>query len=312
MLYYDPTESRDKTNLPQSFIDYGKPMTQLEGETGADLLVIPEPGLYEQVNQLKTSGKTLIDIKKQLGIELSALLNWLKPFCEYALHEYLLAGSVLVQRKSGYDFLNSMGDRLNHSIAKMCRVSHKQYQRIILVTGIFSNNNGDLLLNGKPTNYKYNNFVGALSSIKYKGACVEFVASDTDILDWIKVQERQLLSYKRKHTKWLVPTVYYPPDMPDLDDPLQLMIPGNDCRKAMKCIPGWGVEKINTLYQYVQQFYNPVSLFHLLSYATSQETAKHCKGIGKGLINKAREYVGLNEGEYLCASKNNLTIQKGI
>ena len=88
MLYYDPTESREKTNLPQNAIEYGKPIPDLEGSTGADLLIVPEIGLYEQVQQLQALDKKLIEISKTLDIKLETVINYSKPFTEYALPAY--------------------------------------------------------------------------------------------------------------------------------------------------------------------------------------------------------------------------------
>lgn len=313
MIYYDISESRVTSNLPQAVIDYGVPFDNLEQVTGADFVIVPEKSNYELVQELLKQGKTLIEISKQLNIKLADAIKISSKDAETVLHEWLFAGAILVQRKSGHDFLNSMGTRLNDAIARMCEVSHKQYQRIILVTGTFEHQANLLVLNSKVTNYNWKTYLGALSSIKYKGACVEFVNEDADILDWIRLQEGQLLKYKRDNTKWVVPTVYYPPDLPELDDPLQLMRPVRDARLAIVNIPGWGVSKVNALYEYVKKALDtPLpTLFDLLHYATSWETSNFVNGVGKGLIANARKFIGLGEGEYLWVGKGNVTVQKG-
>lgn len=312
MIYYELNEANSQSKLPKEVVDHGKPFEGLERITGADFMIIPENGNYEKAVELKEAGKNLMEIAKELQVSLTDLVK-LTTEPECALHEWLFAGAILVQRKSSYDFVASMGNRLNDAIARMCSVTQKQYQKVILVTGMFGRQDNYLTINGKLTEWTHSSYQGAISSIKYKGATVEFLPDDTSILDWIKIQEAQMLKYKRETTQWVVPTVYYPPDLPELDDPLQLMIPVKDARLSMVSIPGWGSGKVNTLYEYVKQCLRVPehpSLLELLIYATAWETASCCKGIGKGLIKNAREYVGLKDGEYLFISNGNVTTQK--
>lgn len=312
MIYYDISESRENSNLPQNVIDYGKPFNNLEKLTGADFVIVPELGNYEKAIALQEVGKNLMEISKELELPLPDVIELINDQ-EAVIHNWLFSGAVLVQRKSGYDFVASMGSRLNEAIARMNQVSQKQYQRVVLVTGLFGRKNDWLTVNGRVTEWGWYSFSGAISAIKYKGALVEFVPSDDDILDWIKVQEMQLLKYKRESTQWIVPTVYYPPDFPELDDPLQLMIPVKDARLSIVSIDGWGISKVNSLYNYVKQtleLNRHPTLYELLHYATSFETAKYIKGIGKALIQNARDYVGLADGEYIGIANGNVTVQK--
>lgn len=315
MIYYELNEDvHPNSKLPKEVIEKGELFPGLEQITGADFMIVPEQSNYEKVKALRKDDRSYFKIAELLNLELEKVIALDNKDIETVLFEWLLAGAVLVQRKSGFDFLNSMGDRLNHSISLMCEVAQKAHQRIVLVTGTFTHKNNDILyLDGVPTNYKWSSFVGALSSIKFKGCCAEFQPSDEDVSYWIQTQEKQLLKYKRENTKWIVKTVYYPPDMPELDDPLQLMRPVRDARLAMVNIPGWGSHKVNILQEYVQkclklQLASP-SLYHLLHYATSPETAKYCNGIGRVLIKNARDYVGLADGEFLGVGKNNVTVQ---
>lgn len=315
MLYYDISENTPQSKLPKIVIDYGLPFEGLERLTGADFVIIPESSNYEKVTALQIAGKSLMEIAKELQINLLDVVKILedKP---NTIQNWLEVGAILVQRKSGFDFVQSMGSRLNDAICRMVACSKHQYQRVILVTGIFGNQNGKLTINGNLTQWDYSAYLGAISSIKYKGCCVEFVANDALILEWIKLQETSLLQYKRNEAKFVIPFMYYPPDLPALDDPLQLMLPVEDARLCMIHIPGWGEKKINTLHNYVQEVLQlepgiHPSLLQLLTYATSYEIANHLKGVGKGLIKNARDYVGLKENEHLGISNENFTVQKG-
>lgn len=315
MIYYEPNEANPQSKLPTDVLQAGKPFPGLEEITGADFIVLPEKEKsdYEKVQELKDDGKNLMQISKQMDMELPDIIELSEGDPKTVLHEWLIAGALLVQRKSGRDFLASLGERLNHSVAKMREVAWRQYQCIVLVTGKFEKSSQFVVLNGKKTQWKWHSYIGAMESIKYKGAIIETVLSDNDIKDWIERQQQRMLSYKRQDVKWIVPTVYYPPDLPDTDDPLQLMRPVTDARLALVQIPGWGTEKVNALQEHVQkslrlQYASP-SLFQLLSYATSPETAKHISGIGPKLIQNARNYVGLQESEHLATSNSNITIQ---
>lgn len=311
MIYYDVSEQ--STKLPQNVIDYGKPFPELEQITGADFVIVPELSNYEKAIELQSANKSFVQIGKELKLSLSNVASLVNKNIETVLHEWLFAGAILVQRKSGYDFVNSIGPRLNHALGKMNEVAYKQYQRLVLVTGIFDENNELLILDGKQTNWQYWQYKMAESGVSCKGGCIELLPRDDLILRWIKLKENQLLRYKHNKTKWVVPTVYYPPDLPDMDDVLQLPIPVRDCRLAIINIPGWGIGKVNILYEYVKSTLNlqrNPNLLEMLHYATSWETANHLKGVGKGLIKNARSYVGLQDGEYLGVSKSNMSVQK--
>lgn len=312
MIYYEPNEDLPQSKLPKSVIEYGNCFGGLEQMTGADFIIVPEIGNYEKITRMQQEGKNLVEISKELEMSLTDVVK-ISTSGEDEIIKHILSGALLVQRKSGYDFVQSIGSRVNDAIARMCEISHHQYQRVILVTGSFSKQDGFLVLNSKITNWTWESFIGSVTAIKYKGATVEFLPDDSCILDWIKLQESQLIKYKHEDTKWIVPQVYFPPDMPDIDDPLQLMRPVRDCRLSMIHIPGWGIDKVNALYQYVMKALNLTvgpTLMQMIHYATSWETADHVKGVGKTLIKNARSYVGLKEGEYICVNQNNVTVQR--
>ena len=213
MLYYDISENTPQSKLPKTVIEYGLPFEELERLTGADFVVIPELTNYEKVTALQIAGKSLMDIAKELQINLLDVVKIIedKP---NTIQNWLQAGAILVQRKSGFDFVQSMGSRLNDAICRMVACSNHQYQRVILVTGQFNAVSEKLTINGNLTQWDYNAYLGAISSIKYKGCCVEFVLNDDLILDWIKLQETSLLHYKHNEAKFVIPFAYYPTDLP--------------------------------------------------------------------------------------------------
>lgn len=311
MIYYEANESLPASRFPKSMVSAGEKFDNLESISGADFVIVPEPGLYSSAKKLQRIGKSYVKIAQILKAGVTDVIKVLTDN-DTLLCEWCFAGALLVQRKSGHDFVASMGPRLNKSIAEMILVAPKQHQRIVLVTGMFGEKNGMLTLNGRTANVKYNNYMGAISAIKYKGAHVEFLPNDNCIHEWAKMQEKQLLSYKSDNTKWIVSPTYFPPDLPDMDDPLQLMVPVRDARLSIINIDGWGVGKVNVLHKYVKKtlgLNREPNLLELLSYATNITTAKHCKGIGKKLIQSARDYTGLYDGEFLASTTNNVIKQ---
>ena len=311
MIYYELNEANPQSLLPAEVLAMGKPYPDLEELTGADFVVLPEKSNYEKVKELQAAGKNLVQISQTLNLDLPQVIELTES--KNAIIEWAMSGALLVQRKSGNDFLQSLGPRLNHSIAKMCEVTRYVYQRIVLVTGDFQKSSQFVALNGKQTQWNWSSYRGALESIKYKGAIFEQLQSDDDIADWIERQEKRILAYKSNDLKWIVPTTYYPPDLPDTNDPLQLMRPVTDARLSLINIKGWGIEKVNDLQEHVQKSLrlqnSSPTLLQLLSYATSFETANHVHGVGKTLIQNARDHVGLRDGEYLAVSDSNITVQ---
>jgi hypothetical protein len=348
MIYHAISEANPQSKLPDNVIEYGKKFDALEEHTGADFVIVPEKSNYEKVQELLEQGlnysqivdkmklsisdavelakydselrltvtakkKSYSDIAKEKSLTLAQVASLANRNMDSVLFEWLYAGAVLVQRKSGYDFLQSIGPRVNDSIAKMVDVTQNYWQRIILITGIFSEKDDFVELDGRKTNWTWVSYLGCLNRIWQRGALTFFLPRDDLILQWIQSTEQQFLDCKRDGKKWVVSPVYYPPDKPDLNDPLQLLQPVRDARLSLVNVPGWGTTKINTLHAHVKKSLNLLhrepNLFELLQYATSEETAQYCKGIGSTLIANAREYVGLQENEYLWKHNNNVTVQ---
>jgi len=80
VIFYDPTEAREKTKLPANVIAAGVEMPGLEKFTGADLLLSP---LSIPIEALNVPGVEKLKVHCQAGM--------------------------LIQRKSGMDFFSSIG-----------------------------------------------------------------------------------------------------------------------------------------------------------------------------------------------------------
>lgn len=309
MIYYDSSEARQGTKLPKDVVSYGQPYPDLERITGGDLVVVPELSIADEVRRKEKSKKQL---SEETGLSVRDLLSLGRVSSEDILIEYLFSGSVVVQRKSGFDLLGSIQDRLDESLARMIVCAPYRCQRILLYTGVFDEHNGKLVLNGKKTEHSYWSFQMALTAVGNKGGTCVNLARDDMMLTWLQYMEKKLLSYKHKDVKWVIPTVYFPPDMPEHDDILQIPVAVNDGRKTLATFPLWGPDKINLLWDYLKERFEcdqPSTLF-LLMYATSYETAKIVKGIGKKAIESARKWIGIEDDDYLIYIDNSLMLHK--
>lgn len=309
-LYYDVSESRKGSRLPQDVIEYGKSYPGLEEVTGADFVIIPE---YSITDRVKHSDKPLPVTAKEFDLSVPDCAKMRASSDADIIVEYAVSGALLVQRKSGMDLMNSLGERMNDALSRMWVLgTYSAGQRILLYTGNYSRaSNGQLMLNGNKVNYDYFSFTCALDSFHDRGGVTVNLADDSLMLQWIKYRERKLKEYQHNDTHWIFSNVCYPEDLPRPDDPLQLPRKVSDARLFVASIPGLGVDKVNALWYYVMDIVGqPPNLYQLLQYATSYETAKYVSGWGKKSIENTRAYLGLPENWYLAMSENNLTIQR--
>lgn len=257
MIYFDITEKE----LPIEIIKSGKSCSFLEHETGADIIVTP------------------------LGIPC------LTP---HLLFKHIESGAFLIQIKRGMDLVNSFGERLNLSIAKMLETNTiTSNQRILLCVGEFSDAGNDtLLVNGKITNTRFTAFSKALDWWQYRGGKVKMLPTESHVYPWLKSLENDFLVFSERPQKNVYPTKYYPPDKPSDDDVLQLPIQVRDWRITLATFPGIGPDKCDALYKKIIEIYGtPGTLWMALHYAIQEES--NIPGWGKETKAKARKWLGI-------------------
>lgn len=142
MIFYDPTESRQGTRLPEAVIKAGTPLAGLEAATGADLLLSPLA-------------------QPKLDIVDDTVLSRVK------FSKHTDAG-MLIQRKTGKDITHLITDH-SEIIAKM----HPWCRRIapwLLVVGSYNcDGDGGLVVDGQATNWSYAAYQAALDAWQYQG-----------------------------------------------------------------------------------------------------------------------------------------------
>jgi hypothetical protein len=154
-IYYDPTESRAHTRLPQEIIESGRPLPRLEETTGADLLLSPlsTPVLKEITDTLPN---------------------------QIAFKKHCNAG-MLVQRKSGRDLTSSIPN-LPSILMRMLAWTDKPW---LLTTGnVLCSKSGKAVIDGYETNFGYNALIGALDSWQCRGGYVSTLCRDSLIPAW--------------------------------------------------------------------------------------------------------------------------------
>jgi len=292
-LFYDASEARSTTNLPQDAIDYGYVWNSIERETGGDFIIAPEVCLTHKVILLCRK-LTVSQVAKHLDLPIIDVVKMRaeEHDMDSVLFEYLYRGSLVVQRKSGSDLISSIqGPRLEESLSRMNKAVPFRSQRVLLYTGNFTEKDGLVLLDGSRTGLSYMAFVMALTAWSNRGGVAINLQRDTMILEWIKLVEKQLASYEHASTKDVYPSVYYPPDMPDDLDVLQMPIEVSDWRKTMVTFPGLGPDKINALKHKLESDLNRATLWNALQYATSPSIYKELKGWGPKSVENVRQWL---------------------
>jgi len=292
-LFYDASEARSTTNLPQDVIDYGYVWNSVERETGGDFIIAPEVCPTHKVILLCRK-LTVAQVATRLNIPIIDVVKMRaeEEDMDSVLFEYLYRGSLVVQRKSGSDLIASIqGPRLEESLSRMNRAVPFRSQRVLLYTGNFTEKDGLVLLDGSRTGLSYMAFVMALTAWSNRGGVAINLQRDTMILEWIKLVEKQLASYEHQSTKDVYPSVYYPPDMPDDFDLLQMPIEVSDWRKTMITFPGLGPDKVNALKHKLELDLNRATLWNALQYATSPSIYKELKGWGPKSVENVRQWL---------------------
>lgn len=208
------------------------------------------------------------------------------------LHKHLDAGAILVQHKDTLDLVSSLGERLDDSIARMCSVAFRQYQRVLLPVGIFAEHNGELVVNGHNSGVKWIQYQGAMSKWNKRGGVIENVDSARLIPAWCELQLKQLTELLANPVKPVYQHERMPDSAPMQDDPLQLCIPVKDARNVLVNIPGVGPTLTEWLWRVTDG-----SLAHCLTLLTHPDAATlyddKPRNLGPALIGKCREYFGL-------------------
>lgn len=190
-IYLDPSETTPNTRMPQSIIQQSEALPGLEAVTGADFLITthkitPGRGLRcdAQAAEIIAASNPDSDIGELAGVLGVSIPDVLAiRSAAHAIHN-----GVLVQRKSGGDFISSIPD-LRDIRNRMLRWTWRSW---LLVTGDFDTHNGHVVVDGHETGYSPESVNGAIESWRFDGGQVDVLASDSEIGPWINATLNRL------------------------------------------------------------------------------------------------------------------------
>jgi len=258
MIGYDPTESRTGTRLPDAVIESGTEIQGLEPATGADLIISAVP--------IPTSIPDPIPVP-----------------CKRALEYAARQGAVLVQRKSGGDFLSSIPDLggILHRMNEWAPMG-----RWLLVTRL-----GEAMedASNRGTGWSPESIAGAILRWKLRGGNVEILPTDDDIPQWISFMHRTIQDIGQKGRIALVtePLVAWEPVDVTVKRPLDWETTGSAFPK------GWGAKARERVWQSLYQDGLPPTLMNAIIRVCQGEVK--IPGIGPKSTESLQEWVGWDE-----------------
>lgn len=224
---------------------------------------------------------------------------------------HIKAGALLVQIKRGLDLASSLGSHLWESLAKMRETGARQWQCVLLTTGVVLPAQDDRCIIAKPTVHidghvtweyfpaingaSYQSVESALRHWTWYGGVVVQLADESRVEAWARLTESRLLEKIERGVKEIWPSP------PEFDDPLIGLQRIRDWRTILAAFPGVGPAKATSLRQAMLEAGTRDTLVEALRWITSGLARQKAPGWGKGLEAKIRNVLGLNENEQIIA-----------
>ena len=258
MIGYDPTEARIGTRLPDAVIASGTEIQGLERATGADLII--------------TASSIPSIIPDPMPVP-----------CRRALEYTARQGAVLIQRKSGGDFLSSIPD-LGGIIHRMG--DWAPMGRWLLITRL-PEAMDDATERG--SGWSPESIAGAIMRWKLRGGNVEILPTDEDIPQWVSFMHTIVQDIGQKERVALVtePLVTWEPVEVTVKRPLDWETTGSAFPK------GWGAKARERVWKSLYKDKLPPTLMNAIIRVCSGETK--IPGIGPKMTQALREWVGWDE-----------------
>lgn len=253
-IFLDSSETRSTSTMPD--IPNATVIDGLEQMTGADLML----------SRLKAPAHT-----------------------EALIRNHIHNKAQLVQVKRGHDLVNSIGQRLNSSLAKMHSVGAMQFQCVLLFTGIMTCDvQEQAIINKQNTGQRFFTIQAAMEGWNDRGGVVTFLPRPSLIPEWCRMRLRRLEKYHNNPLYEIWSKEY---KIQEIDDLLQVLVPIEDGRTTLASLPGIGQEKANLLWD---MFGNTAEALCYLTMPGSKKGAK-VRGIGEKTVENIREWLGLDE-----------------
>jgi len=256
---YDPTECREGTRLPESVCKSGTEVLGLEECTGGDFFVTTEKVLLK-------------DARANPAVT------------QAALRLYLESG-ILVQRKSGSDFVQSI-PHLSEIHRRMLEWVPAE-RCVLLITDLEFSREGFAIAGGRPSKWTLGSIRGKFRWWNLRGGWVDILSGDDEIGAWITEMYEILARAKESPVITTMP-----------NHPIQKMVsePDNWVTTGQMFPRGVGRKKRESLAREIDPTCDPIesppSMGQVLLYTTSGRM-KRAQGWGPTLLERMKEYSGV-------------------
>lgn len=270
MLIIESSEAREGTRLPSAVIKAGEVVVGLEMLTGADFVISPlsEPKMPAKLKDCAPH-KRMLEKHTQAG--------------------------VLVQRKSGTDLLNSLGDL--HAIEQRMLEWCGSVGPWLLTTGMLVvGSKGRLLLDGQivPGGHSYKGVKAALDWWQLRGGGVATLASDVYITAWVKHWNEEMLHRLGESPERVVL------DFP----PAQALTSEDHWWTALAGVRGIGPDRAMAIAEWLPDEWQ--DLAHALCCLSDIESITlpgRPKGVGVKTVQAVRDWLGIEDDEVVVVKK---------
>ncbi len=231
------------------------------------------------------------------------------PVAPATIPLHVQAGALLVHVQRTVDLLARVGDRLWESLARMRATGARQWQCVLLTTGVCLPAKDGRCVVAKPIIHpdgritweylpavngtSYHAVESTLRHWAWYGGVVVHLPDDSRIEPWLRMTESHLLEHANQSTKLVYPA------LPGSDDPLVTLQLVRDWRVVVAAFPGVGMAKATSLREAMLAEGAEDTLLAALMWITDGIASKRARGWGKGLEKKVRQMLGLEDGQYL-------------
>jgi len=269
LIYYDPTESRAGSRLPDSLLRAGKPLIGLEAYTAADLL-------------LSTANIELdsIDDTRLSQIKLDKLLEQ----------------GMLVQRKTGRDVTHFITDHAQ-IIAKMHPWCKRVAPWLLLIGSFACDRDGRLVVDGQALHWDYNAYLAALDAWQYQG-----IASGLFDGGGISILPRDNLAGQWA-TRWLdklrnmAETKELAPFKPSQTVTVKSAGEDYPWRSTLMTFPGIGLDIATRIAKYCGTLANALMFLSNPEHIMLKGCEGYPEGMGPSRFSDAHQWLGLEIGD---------------
>jgi len=283
----DPTETRNKTRLPDNVASQSTNLQGLEAVTGADILITTK-SIQDDIRLIaKDKNSTIISHLRWRGYsvgDIAKSTNRPVPFVLEVLKFYNACQSgILIQRKTSRDICSIIpGSHGSVILNKMMAWCPENWLAVVDAR-VERNRNDKLVINGIETNYYYNALDGALDAWARRGGFIKWIPRDKDLMVWLTRQ----LDYLRKRTDEKVL---------ELRQPLQRILGPNDDvshkLSILSALKHVGVGKAKALLDHYGSIAGTLEAILDPSFVTHEN---RCEGIGEKIVIDNRKLFGLSE-----------------